>query len=360
MSVSAACAVCKWDGYEVLLRSLLAGLLREGYGLGEGAVLDAGCQAGHEACLFAVSSARPVVALDPSSFNIAAARRSYGSCSNLQLRHAGLGSVQGSARANPAKMLTQLHRRANRTSLCSKSSRGAKCTPRGELFDVLRIDDLFAEKPLALAHLDVEGSELTVLQGATRTLTRDLPVLATEVDLAQRAEATSLLSFVADMGYRSFLVDEACGAVQTQRNVLHIPRKRLAHFVRSPILNAATASGAVFPIDVGWVARLPASGPGASQRPFDPRPALARWRDWEVAASGRHGGRMLSATPPAASAASVALRSSLHAAAEGSPLTRSTPALLDARPAYTLRAPAQLMSIWPVEEPHARIRDVGL
>ena len=24
------CAVCKWDGYEVLFRSLLAGLLREG------------------------------------------------------------------------------------------------------------------------------------------------------------------------------------------------------------------------------------------------------------------------------------------------------------------------------------------
>ena len=282
------CAVCKWDGYEVLFRSLLAGILRENYGLGEGAVLDAGCQAGHEACLFAVSSPeRQVHALDPSSINIAAARRTYGSCSNLQLRHAGLGNVQGEARANPAKMLTQLHRRANRTAR------------RGELFDVLRIDDLFAEKQLAFVHLDVEGAELPVLQGAAQTLTRDLPLLATEVDMAQRAEATHLLSFVADLGYKSFLVDEACGSVQTQRNVLHIHRKRLAHFVRSPILNAATASGAVFPIDVHWVARLAASGPGASQRPFDPRPALARWQDWETAAHGRR----LSATQPAASTA---------------------------------------------------------
>lgn len=315
------CAVCKWDGYEVLFRSLLAGLLREGYGLGEGAVLDAGCQAGHEACLFAVSSPeRHVHGLDPSSINIASARRSYGGCSNLQLRHAGLGSVQGEARANPSKMLTQLHRRANRTS------------KRGELFDVLRVDDLFAEEPLAFAHLDVEGSELNVLQGATRTLTRDQPLLTTEVDLAQRAEATRLLSFVADMGYKSFLVDEACGYVQTQRNFLHIPKKRLPHFVRSPILNAATASGAVFAIGEDWVARLAVSGPGASQRPFDPRPALARWRDWEAAASGHHG-RRLSATQPALPAAGVALRSSLHAAADRAPLTRSSPALLDARPA---------------------------
>jgi FkbM family methyltransferase len=76
-----------------------------------------------------------------------------------------------------------------------------------------RFDDLHeAKSRLALVKIDVEGGELGVLEGMTRTIRRDQPALIVEFTdqflRALGASAESLYAFVRDNGYRVWLIPD--------------------------------------------------------------------------------------------------------------------------------------------------------
>jgi FkbM family methyltransferase len=72
--------------------------------------------------------------------------------------------------------------------------------PEIERVPCRRLDELVEPEPVALIKLDVEGYELTVLQGAHALLERNHPVLYLENDRLESSE--SLIRWLLDRGYR--------------------------------------------------------------------------------------------------------------------------------------------------------------
>lgn len=64
---------------------------------------------------------------------------------------------------------------------------------------VVRLDDLLADRPVAVLKVDVEGMELEVLKGATRILSDYRPVLY--VEAGTQLEFGAVQGFLADRGY---------------------------------------------------------------------------------------------------------------------------------------------------------------
>ena len=54
----------------------------------------------------------------------------------------------------------------------------SKASQTGELVEMISIDELFAEIPLAFIKMDIEGAECDALQGAAKVIQRDRPILA--------------------------------------------------------------------------------------------------------------------------------------------------------------------------------------
>jgi FkbM family methyltransferase len=75
-----------------------------------------------------------------------------------------------------------------------------------------RLDDLWdAGRPIALIKIDVEGGEMAAIEGMTECLSRHSPDLIVEVTdeylRALGASAGSLVSFLADRGYKMYRID---------------------------------------------------------------------------------------------------------------------------------------------------------
>jgi len=199
----------------------------------------------------------------------------YSNCTNLRLQQAGLGARAGRGRSvvgDYQSVVVEMAPSADSTSQKSAAT-----------FPVLTINQLFASSPVALIHLDIEGSELKVLRAAAFTLDRDRPVVGAETDLARGNNAAAALSLMESLGYLSFLVDEAAGYTASVRNVLHIHRDLLPTLVRSPALNLAAASGAIFQVNASTLLADPRARAreGASRPFFRGRDeARLRWRTW--------------------------------------------------------------------------------
>lgn len=91
------------------------------------------------------------------------------------------------------------------------------------------VDRLFHDQPLGFAHFDVEGEELNVLRGAVHVIRRDRPVFTVELHVHQsHSETQALLSFIAHLGYSSFMVesDGPCGLRFDCRNLICVPHER--------------------------------------------------------------------------------------------------------------------------------------
>ena len=104
---------------------------------------------------------------------------------------------------------------------------------------------------LALAHLDVEGDELSALRGAERIIARDQPFLLTELTVHRDAAYTrSLLGWLHERGYDTFLIEEHTGYPRMDiRNVLSLPRSRRGQWVSSNALDLALAARVLHPVD---------------------------------------------------------------------------------------------------------------
>ena len=130
-------------------------------------------------------------------------------------------------------------------SLLRKSSSTANTSTTA--FRIDRVDDLFASIPIALAHFDVEGIELNLLQGAVATLRRDLPVVTVELHVvSDRAYTARLFDFIdGTLQYDVYLIDEVCGSRLDCRNLLATPRARRLALKGSPTLDLAIATGSI-------------------------------------------------------------------------------------------------------------------
>ena len=142
-----------------------------------------------------------------------------------------------------------------------------------EAFNVEVLDQLVGSsgawngERLGLLHLDVEGSELDALMGSVDTLRRDLPLLTLELHVHQDADYSHrLLSATAALGYDAFVVEEMCGIRADCRNLICIPRARLAKFTRSPTLDLVTAARKLFYVDAASIAMhaYPCCKPGGA------------------------------------------------------------------------------------------------
>ena len=253
--------LCLADGFEPIFRGLLASLLLEGFPP-QGSIVDAGAQEGHEACLFATSAPhRTVHALDPSSTNVQAIHARY-ALHNLRPMRAGLGRKAEIGLRDPGGASHQIF--GNRFERAAAAPRNRSHEDGG--FDVHPLDALFDARngtwrgeALALLHLDVNGGELDVLRGGERTIQRDRPVLATELDVhLSMSNTLSTFKFLRALDYVTFLIEhEVCGSRMDCRNLVHIPtervRSRVAH---SPAMTVALASGAVRVVNASMMASL--------------------------------------------------------------------------------------------------------
>lgn len=98
-------------------------------------------------------------------------------------------------------------------------------------FKIHTVDKLFANRRLALAHWDVEGKELEVLQGGAAVLRRDEPVFTLESFPQSNPLAhAALKQHVTEvLGYHMLEIDEICGAPVDCRNFLCVPPRLWQH-----------------------------------------------------------------------------------------------------------------------------------
>ena len=253
---------------EMMANSLLGGVISEG-SLPPGSVVDAGAWKGDFALWCAKLSRRVVHAIDPTEKNVRFLERlaQRGGLSDLvQATHGGLGSVlqtiqvqrqvNQQARGVVGQQLHNLHLRAVTNT---NASAGERRRGRNDAFTVWPLDALFAERwpneSLALAHLDVEGAELSALRGAEHTIARDQPFILTELTVHRDAEYTrALMGWLDERGYDTFLIEELTGYPRMDiRNVLSLPRSRRERWLHSNALDLALAARAMHPVDATTV-----------------------------------------------------------------------------------------------------------
>jgi FkbM family methyltransferase len=214
--------------HEIILVSLLGGLMREEGLIPEGTFLDAGAQYGEQGAHYAVIAPdRQVLCLDPSPDLVEKIKAVFGKLPNLRVEQGGLGKEVGVMKPRDKYFNMDLDAE----------------------FPVYSLDSLFYDKgvKLAFAHLDVEGLELDVLKGGVQTLRADRPIFTTEVRVHDHEYTTELLNFLDQEGYDTYVINEVCGyPFMDLRNLLNIPRKMSKTFARSDTFNLLLATDSIF------------------------------------------------------------------------------------------------------------------
>tara|TARA_B110000114_G_scaffold185845_1_gene235562 strand:+ start:4929 stop:5630 length:702 start_codon:yes stop_codon:yes gene_type:complete len=199
-----------------------------------GCVLDAGANDGTSAEIIANAFRRlnlHVLAIEPLASNVEVARRRARGVRNLEVLHAGLGAINNSIGNYPKA----LDRRHGSIGLQIASFRPADNVGEAS-YQILTIDALFAEgsgRSLALAHLDLEGSEPDALHGANLTLRRDRPVITVETyPVFIPGQHRAVMAHLEDLQYDVYTVKETVGGIPDGRNRVAIPREnRHLHWI---------------------------------------------------------------------------------------------------------------------------------
>jgi len=89
------------------------------------------------------------------------------------------------------------------------------------------LDNLFLNEwksRAAFLHIDVEGAELMVLQGAKKVIQLHQPVFTIEVHVMEDKVFTAeIISYVESLGYTIYMINEICGFAGDCRNFLCFP-----------------------------------------------------------------------------------------------------------------------------------------
>lgn len=223
-------ASCALTGWESLFAWLISEIIVSGM-LSPGSIVDCGAHQGGEACLYAsLAPARTVHAIEPWGAHISTIRRRYGShLPNLRTLQGALGSRDRIASVHgqhTPSMLVNVHARPDVNS-------SGKGNINIHKLDTLYMDSgRWASERLGFAHFDVEGSEEDVLLGAQRVLERDRPTFTLELTMRKRHgrefTAGRLIREVDRLGYQMLLVPEQCGKQSDCRNVICVPKERVA------------------------------------------------------------------------------------------------------------------------------------
>ncbi len=96
----------------------------------------------------------------------------------------------------------------------------------GTVVPTFPLDDL-VDGPVGFLKMDVEGAEGRVVQGATRIITRDRPIVTTELkdEMLRRVSATTVaeyLGFFEDLGYTPSVLEKATGAPKAYSSVAEL------------------------------------------------------------------------------------------------------------------------------------------
>ena len=239
---------CPVPATELRFNSILSGLFEERL-VPSGHVLDAGANTGEFACFYAgLDPRRKVHALDPNAKYVQKMRTVFASrWPNMHAEMRGLGFTTG--------VIGQHSKRnGNEAAIATLCAGGADRFPTHEQISssdpvaVCRVDDLFANQPLAFAHWDVEGSELDVLRGARTVVKRDRPLFSVELHVHEDSGYTErLLREIEGLGYDAHLIEERCGSRADCRNFLCTPSERRDVLGSSATMRRAVASGWLLP-----------------------------------------------------------------------------------------------------------------
>ena len=134
--------------------------------IGKGAFIDAGCLNGDTSALFVKYSKgnyTKIIAFEPDevSFKQCLARAGTGEIKNMEVIQAGLGKETGVAR---------FYETHSGNSAVSESGDAE--------IQIVALDEVVKEEPVAFIKMDIEGSELAALQGAANTICRNKPLCA--------------------------------------------------------------------------------------------------------------------------------------------------------------------------------------
>ena len=93
----------------------------------------------------------------------------------------------------------------------------------GMVVPTFRLDDL-VEMPVGLLKMDVEGAEGRVVQGATRIIERDRPIVTTELkdEMLRRVSGMSIadyLGYFEGLGYALAVLEKSSGVEKPYRSV---------------------------------------------------------------------------------------------------------------------------------------------
>ena len=272
---------CLTLGTEPITNELLGGIFDEAVIPHNASVVDAGSHIGQWSFHFASNHTRALVhAIDPSRKNTGGLRLYQRLCGvrNLRPLRGGLGAAHGTfdfasfvGGDTVDGVGVQISFATTPPQPLNKRTTSSRRRAKSDNFTVYTIDELFMMRwpgeTLGFAHLDVEGSELSVLHGAVATIARDRPLLMTEVHVHRnRSLAVAVIAQAERYGYQSWLVDEACGQRQDCRNVLHVPHSRVRQFVASTTVATARAKRNLLLVDKFSIVQManPCCAPWAS------------------------------------------------------------------------------------------------
>ena len=206
--------------WEPLVQELVAFMFTKGF-IHQGSVVTAGAHLGEEACHFAeLDKNRTVHALEPMVANHACIKQFASTRPNIALTLGGLGSKPGRVKLGDIGRKGGDHLSSGGTmaiGLQNLVDTGVSADDNAPSFPVFTIDKLFgnglfAGESLAFLHLDIEGSELPALMGATKVIKRDRPVIVSETNITDKSYAPQL-AMLHQFGYRVLMVHEVCGSL---------------------------------------------------------------------------------------------------------------------------------------------------
>ncbi len=96
----------------------------------------------------------------------------------------------------------------------------------GTVVPTFRLDDL-VEGPVGFLKMDVEGAEGRVVEGATRLIARDRPIVTTELkdEMLRRVSGTTVAEYLGSfekLGYTPSLLEKATGAEKPYASVAEL------------------------------------------------------------------------------------------------------------------------------------------
>ena len=203
----------------------------------DGIIMDAGCNDGRTSILLAqhFGARHDVLALEPIRLNVRLAEqraaRALGSMSHSRtvFMQGGLGARPGNASYPRSLDRMRIRDIGGGTGIQTGTLPGYEYQQNETArvtYEVFTVDALLERRQqrLSFAHWDVEGGEAAVLEGARRTISRDLPVFTLEAFPRTRPrEFMELVQTTHSLGYRMLEIPESCGRPADCRNFVCVP-----------------------------------------------------------------------------------------------------------------------------------------